>query len=177
DAGTALEVRVLCELGADPNAVCAKRECGEDSCTHVELPLLFHAAVDAGDQNDAKTEALLRAGANPLAQDAEGHTPLMRAAAALCRDATDHGSRYQAFFEGLNELGLDARPMPPARDDFIAEVTPLLRTYVERFAREIPATGPSERDAERRSERIACVVSLCAYECWARHELRNAGKP
>lgn len=168
--GNGIEVHVLCELGADPNAVCPKHECGGESCTRVDLPLLFHAADGIGVHKDVKTEALLRAGANPLTKDADGFTPLMHVVASLCRDAADYDESYQAFFKGLGGLRLEGKPMPRTRDDFVAEAKPFLRTYVERFANEIPVSEASEYAETWREEHISCIVSLCAYEGWARHE-------
>jgi ankyrin repeat protein len=168
--GTGIEVKVLCELGADPNAVCPKHECGGEGCTRVDLPLLFHTADGIGVDKDVKTEALLRAGADPLVKDAEGFTPLMHAVASLCRDAADYTESYQAFFQGLQGLRLEGKPMPRSRDEFVAEATPFLRTYIERFAADIPVSAESEFAELWRTENIACLVSLCAYEGWARHE-------
>ncbi len=172
--GNGIEVRVLCELGADPNAVCPKHECGGESCTRVDLPLLFHAADGIGVHKDVKTEALLRAGANPLTKDADGFTALMHVVASLCRDAADYDKSYQAFFKGLGGLRLEGKPMPRTRDEFVAEATPFLRAYVERFAGEIPVSEASEYAEQWRKENISCIVSLCAYEGWARHEHRKA---
>lgn len=45
--GTGTEVRVLCELGADANAVCPKHECGGESCARAELPRFFTLTVSA----------------------------------------------------------------------------------------------------------------------------------
>lgn len=168
--GTGVEVRVLCELGADPNAVCPKHECGGETCTRVDLPLLFHAADGIGVHKDVKTEALLRAGADPMAKDADGFTPLMHVVASLCRDAADYDGRYQAFFKGLQGLRLEGKSMPRSRDEFVAEATPFLRAYVERVAADIPVSEASDYAEQYRKENIACIVSLCAFEGWARHE-------
>lgn len=167
--GNGIEVQVLCELGADPNAVCPKHECGGESCTRVDMPLLFHAADGIGVHKDVKTEALLRAGANPLTKDADGFTPLMHVVASLCHDAADYDESYQAFFKGLGGLRLEGKPMPRSRDEFVEEAKPFLRAYVERFAGQIPVSEASEYAEEWRKEKIACIVSLCAYEGWARH--------
>lgn len=168
--GTGIEVRVLCELGADSSAVCPKHECGGGACTRIDLPLLFHAADGIGVHKDVKTEALLKAGADPLAKDGEGFTPLMHVVASLCRDAADYAAAYQAFFKGLGELRLDGKPMPKSREEFVSEATLPLRAYVERFASDIPVSKSSKYAQEWRTEKVACIVSLCAYEGWSRHE-------
>lgn len=168
--GTGLEVRVLCELGADPNVVCPKHECGGEACTRIDVPLLFHAADGIGVDKDAKTGALLQAGANPLATDADGFTPLMHVVASLCQDAADYDACYQAFFNGLGGLRLDGKTMPSTREKFIAQATPPLQAYVEHFAGQFPITETYEFAKKWRAEKIACIVFLCAYEGWARHE-------
>ena len=94
----------------------------------------------------------------------------MHVVASLCRDAADYDESYQAFFKGLGGLRLEGKPMPRTRDDFVAEAKPFLRTYVERFANEIPVSEASEYAETWREEHISCIVSLCAYEGWARHE-------
>lgn len=167
--GSGIEVQVLCELGADPSAVCPKHECGGESCTRVDLHLLFHAADGTGVEKDVKTEALLKAGADPLVKDAGGFTPLMHVVAALCRDAADYEESYQEFFKGLGVLRLEGKPMPRSRDEFVIEATPHLRAYAERFAGQIPVTEEWKYAVEWRKEKISCIVSLCAYEGWARH--------
>jgi ankyrin repeat protein len=168
-AGNGLEVAVLCELGADPNAVCPKHACGGESCTSVDLPLLFHAATGKGVDEDVKTEALLRAGADPLVEDAGGFTPLLHVVASLCQEAGDYYESYQAFFEGMKALGLEDKTMPRSRDEFVAEATTRVRAYVNRFAGEIPVSGALYAGDWRR-EKVACIAVLCAYESWAWHE-------
>ncbi len=171
--GTGLEVQVLCELGADPNVVCPKHECSGDACTRIDLPLLFHAADGIGVNRDVKTEALLKAGADPLVKDADGFMPLMQVLAAICRDATNYEKSYNEFFKGLGKLRLDGKSMPKSREEFVTQASPLFREYVEKFAAEIPVPEGSEYEEEWRKERVSCLVLLCAYEGWARHEKRN----
>ncbi len=169
-SGTGLEVRVLCELDADANASCRECRCGGDSCTSVERPLLFHAADGAGVEIDVKTEALLRAGANPLAMDADGFTALAHAVASLCEDAADSDETYDAFFKELGQVRLKRKPMPTSRDEFIAEATPVITAFVERFAAEIPISDTWEYAAQRRAASVKSIILLCVYEGFARHE-------
>ncbi len=68
--GTDVEVCVLCELGADVNALAPTRACGTDPCPSV--PLLFHALES---DSSAKLQALLRAGADVSVRDNLGRTP------------------------------------------------------------------------------------------------------
>jgi ankyrin repeat protein len=72
---TAVEVQVLTELGADPNAAAPFRGCSEDSCSADPVPLVFHA-IRATVHPDKKLEALLRTGARLDILDTDGLSPL-----------------------------------------------------------------------------------------------------
>lgn len=165
--GTGLEVRVLCELGADPNAVCPKLECSGEECTRIDLPLLFHAAGGSGVDSDVKTRALLEAGADPLIKDNEGYTPFVRVVAALCYDAADYPAAFNSFFAGLRQLKAGGASGATDRGAYVAAVSPTLREFVEKFAESIPLPGRSEYEAEWRRERINCIVLLGASQGWA----------
>lgn len=167
--GTGREVRVLCELGADANAVCPMYERRRRPWGRIDRPLLFDAAGGCVADRDEKVGALLKAGANPQATDEDGCTPLMYVVASLCSDAEDYEESYQAFFRGLRQLRIEGKPMPRSGIEFVAEAEPFLRTYVERFAREIPVSEKSEFAEKWREEYISCIVSLCAYEGWKSH--------
>lgn len=80
--GTAIEVRVLCELGADVNATCPESKCRPDGCSSAESPVLF-AAIAAAVDPDSKLEAILNARALLEIRDADGRTPLAFAKAML----------------------------------------------------------------------------------------------
>lgn len=175
--GTGIEVRVLCELGANPNAVCPKHQCNGEGCTRIDLPLLFHAVDGIGVDKDEKTRALLGAGADPLAIDDEGHTPLVRAVASLCWDAPDYGMSFETFFNGLWQLRLEGKPMPKTREDFIAEALPVIRAYVERFAAGLPISNEHMFAKQFRTEKIVCIALLCAYEGWSRREHSRRNNP
>lgn len=178
ERGSAACVRILCELGADANAVCPKRECRNNTCTSVDLPLLFHAAAGDCLHHDAKTEALLRAGADLLAKDAHGYMPVHHAVASLCEHAAERKTLYTGFFKGLREVAITITPAARTRDEFVAEVSPHYRAYVERFVEQLPAPEVpaflAESEAKHLSKRIACIVSLCAYRAWRWRE-RNKG--
>jgi len=165
--GTGIEVQVLCELGADPNAVCPMHICGEAECNRPELPLLFHAVDGIGVQKDMKTESLLRAGANPDVKDGDGYSPIVRAVSALCADAPNYEKSFRTFFEGLKTLELDQRPMQKSRESFISEATMDVRRFVEQFASAIPVTESSEYSKKWRVERVNCIVSLCTFGAWS----------
>lgn len=171
--GTGIEVRVLCELGADPNAMVPSCLCDGDACTRIDLPLLCDAASGTLVDKDVKIEALLKAGADPLSKDNEGFTPLMRAVASLCRDAADPAASYRAFFAGLSELRLHGLRENACREEFVAEATLVLRAYVERFAAEIPVPRTCEFSNEWSTKDVASIVSLCAYDGWSHFERRT----
>ncbi len=174
ESGTGMGVRVLCELGADPNVICGKHECGEETCERIDAPLLFHAADGIGVHRDVKTEALLRAGADPLAQDSDGCTALSRVVAAVCADAPDQEAAFDDFLNRLGELRYNG-PLPAVRDEHVAAVMAGLRPFVEGFCAEIPP-GPSDFDARLRRERVSCIVSLCAWESWPHHGFPPRGR-
>jgi ankyrin repeat protein len=157
--GTGIEVRVLCELGADPNAVCPMYTCGPDDCSNFSLPLLFHAAIGAGVHSDEKTEALLKAGADPLVKDTEGFTPLERAVANLCSEASDYEATYRSFFDGINELVETLAK---------ADVETKILLYAEGFASTIPVSESSLYAEESRGEDVAAIASLCWYDVKSR---------
>ncbi|MGD9790226.1 MAG: ankyrin repeat domain-containing protein [Phycisphaerales bacterium] len=176
ESGTGIEVRVLCELGAEANAACPCFRCGDEACASTDMPLLLHAAAGFCVQSDVKIEALLRTGADPLATDPNGHTPSMHVAARICADAENYETAYDEFFKGLEAVRLEGKPMPTSRDEFIAVATPFVRAFVEAFAGAIPVKETSQFAHQRREEHVAGLVSLIAYEGWARHErVKTAG--
>lgn len=171
--GSGCEVCVLCELGADANAVCPMYERSENPWTRIDRPLLFHAAGGIGVHRDEKVGALLKAGANPLAMDEDGYTPLAYVVGALCSDAADYEASCTALFKGLGQLQVEGKPMPSSRTEFVAEAEPIIRTFVEQFAREIPVSEESKFAQSWREEYISCIVSLFAYEGWEYHNPRS----
>lgn len=176
--GTGVEVRVLCELGANANAVCALRRCGEDGCEHQELPLLFHAVDGTGVHKDVKTEALLRAGADPLALTPEGHSALALAVADLCRHADDYAGAFSAFFLGLHGLRVPEGASPADQEAYAAMARPVVREYVRSFAAPIPLGTSCEYEGQWREERLVTIELLGAYEGWARQRrLRERAAP
>jgi len=169
EEGTGIEVRVLCELGADPNAVCPMRTCWEgEACTTSDLPLLVHAATGTGVHKDKKCEALLRAGADPFATDAEGVRVSHALIAKLCSEGENYEGLWREFFEGLGALrhSADGRPTDD-RDRWINTALQVIRPFVESFASKIPVAGVCAFSEEWRREKVTCISLLCAYESWS----------
>jgi ankyrin repeat protein len=163
ESGTAVEVQVLCELGADVEAVVPLRVCGAETCEDNELPLLFHTVLGSGVDADEKAESLLKAGANPQVTNVDGSTPLALWVAQFCDDAPDRAAAYQAFFDDFPDLTAE----PVDREAFLAEILPPIRTYVEAFALRIPPDqDPSPFAEEWREENITGISILAAYETW-----------
>lgn len=133
----------------------------------MELPLLFHAAAGTGVDPDQKTRSLLQAGADPLVQDADDHTPLVYVVSKLCADALDYEAAFRNFYDGLDALSIPSESTPANREAFIAEIAPRLQIYVSDFAAKIPIPTGCEYESKWRQERIACIELLCAYEAWA----------
>jgi ankyrin repeat protein len=67
-------VRVLVELGADPNVTAQERRCG-GACSTAPTPLIFHAISAAVDRVE-KVEALLRGGVRLDTVGPDGRAPL-----------------------------------------------------------------------------------------------------
>ncbi len=165
--GNGLEVKVLCDLGANPNALAPKHRCGDETCDSIDLPLLFHAIDGPCIDEAAKTAALLHAGADPLATDAEGYLPMDIAIGKLCREAADPDAAWRAFYEGLYKLTPADVATAPNRDAYIAALTPMVREYVTTFARDIPIASTSRFADEWRDELIEVIISLLNFTAWA----------
>jgi ankyrin repeat protein len=172
ERGSGLLVRVLCDLGANANAVCPMLQCSGGTCTRVPMPLLFHAASGVGLRSDEKTAALLKAGADPLAENAHGWTPLAYAVRELCKDAENYEATYDAVYDALQSLKYTGEWPPLSREEFIAFYAPLVRACVERFAGELPLSSPSKFRKERRDEAAESVVMLWVAEVAARLKIR-----
>jgi hypothetical protein len=72
-AGTEIEVRLLCELGANPGATAPSLD-----VKNAEEPVIFHA-IDSERDAAGKVAALVKAGAELKVRDAQGLTPAQRA--------------------------------------------------------------------------------------------------
>lgn len=163
--GTGTEVKVLCELGADPNVVAPMHQCGPENCSSMDLPLIFHATIGIGVDSDVKTEALLKAGADPWAVDADGYHPVSRVAGDICSDARNPKKQYAEFFKVLDAIPEPAYPQPE-REEFIDAFTPKVRAEMERWAKRIPVRKDSKYAEETREEQLNCIAMLVAYMAW-----------
>ncbi|TVS08197.1 MAG: hypothetical protein EA423_01965 [Phycisphaerales bacterium] len=177
EEGFAPEVTVLCELGADPNAVCPMRHWSGGKWSRIDKPLLIHAVKGSCTRAVKKTESLLRAGADPSVTDHEGYPAIAIAAGKVASDAPaeEYEAAGRAFYEALKEIRVPP-DAPKDRDGYVAAVSPAIRQAVERWAEKIPrpkepawkrklpeeyAELPDERD-----ERISVIVLLVAYRVW-----------
>ncbi len=161
--GTAIEVRVLCELGANPNAVSELRVCGEESCEDMNLPMLFHAVRGSGVGKGLKTTSLLAFGADPLTVDADGHRAVAYAVSQLCAEGDSYENSFKRFFDQAKEFESIKASLPAERGAFIEVATAWFQSFVERFAAEIPLPDSIYADVFR-SELIECIAILFAYE-------------
>ncbi|MCC6907670.1 MAG: ankyrin repeat domain-containing protein [Phycisphaerales bacterium] len=168
--GYGIEVRVLCELGADPNAVGSSHWCCGGECGPPR-PLLFYVA-DGQIDADVKAEALLAAGADPLAVDENGYRPIDHAVARLCAHAADYDQAYEHFYTRIPRPRLP-RALQNDRSAFIAAIRPILSEYVESFARSIDTAidAGGGQPSEKNRELYNTVVVLAAYEMWARLQM------
>ncbi|MCC5786161.1 MAG: ankyrin repeat domain-containing protein [Phycisphaerales bacterium] len=188
EEGFVPEVAVLCELGADPNAVCSRRRWNGESHEEVEEPLLFHAVDGPCACSVEKTELLLRSGADPTAKNREGHTPLSIAVSDVASDAGEEGFReaFRSFFEAIRALQ-PPKELPKQREGFIATVTPGIRQAVERWVEKIPADEESNETVDdldddlegydERAEQLSIIVLLVAYEVWRHHTESGPAAP
>lgn len=165
-------VQVLCDLGANPNVSCPipKSGCGSScgGCSSHEAPLLFHA-VGAND-SDRKIASLLRAGANVLASDAEGHTALTLAVGRLLQGTPDMAARFRAFFKQFEPLAIQHEHATGTRDGLLARVEPAIRGFVDEMLKTLPPLPPKHWGNLARAQTANSIVLLGAYEIWARSE-------
>lgn len=154
------EVIVLCDLGADPNAVCPMHSFDFPNGEKEKLPLLFHAVVGVAVHKVDKTEALLRSGADPNVKDSNGVTLLDRVIRELCSeaDASDYEATYMRVVSGLDQIS------PPSDDsDSIRQVADTCREFLDEVSKTIPISDQSQFGGEWREEKLGCIALLKAY--------------
>jgi ankyrin repeat protein len=119
--GTPIEVRVLCELGADPDGAGRVPGCGPDICDRQELPPL---ALAASRYNaDLMTEALLAHGAQPRRPAPSGFTPLQLAVAGLLGRAPDDQRPPDDLWAALEATAARVKDQPgPVRASAFEEI-------------------------------------------------------
>lgn len=154
--GTGLEVRVLCELGANPSATDVART----------TTLLHQSVQGPGVHRPEKAEALLRAGVHPTTRDADGFTPLERTFACLCVGASDYQSAYLAFYHHHPVPPVPTEHSPSALDAYLDTALPPLRAALDALAaRSLPPTD-DEFESLSRADSLACAALLLAFEAW-----------
>ncbi|MEZ6241482.1 MAG: hypothetical protein R3B57_00410 [Phycisphaerales bacterium] len=82
DRGWAVEVEVMCELGADVNALGPFRWHENGEWKRVNVPLVF-IAIEWGERPEVMLDAMLGAGLNLDVHDKDGRTPYEYAVSAL----------------------------------------------------------------------------------------------
>lgn len=164
--GSQGEVQALCELGANPNAVCDVFACEHGRCTRVKRPILFAS------ESAERLESLLRAGADPLAVDEQGCTAAERSLLGLVRKVGCEDDACQQVRAEL-ERRLASLPVnkPHRQDEFIAAAFRLFIDSLTEFVRDDPQPDTTERQFEFLSFLSKRTALLLAYEMWAR--LRN----
>lgn len=168
--GSSTEVRVLCELGANPSAVGPMHRCDDDGCSVQERPLLFEAAVGMTNNSGEKVESLLKAGADPLAKDPDGYTVVQLLVSRICAAAPDWEQHYDRFFTGLQGLRLEGHTLPTSRDEFVKTAAPFVSRYVNSWGRGLPLGSDLPFATEIRRDDLDALISLICHEGWARHE-------
>jgi ankyrin repeat protein len=173
--GTATEVKALCEIGANVNASGPASGCGAGAPETALRPLLFLAAAAAVDP-DQKVDALLQAGADPLAEDGGGHTALEVAVADLCEEAEEPDSRVRGYYAGLRGLRAPAPRRDDDRESFLAGLRPVLDQYTREFSEQIPV-APHAYAARRRKQMVHALAALAGRQWWARGTCPTAAGP
>lgn len=172
NCGTPDAVQALCDLGANPNVSCPipRSGCGSScgGCSSHEAPLLFHA-VGAND-SDRKIASLLRADANVLASDAQGHTALTLAVGRLLQGTPDMAARFRAFFKQFEPLATQHEHATGTRDEVLARVAPAIRGFVDELLKALPPLPPKHWGNLARAQTANAIMILGAYEIWARND-------
>lgn len=179
NCGISDAVQVLCDLGANPNVSCPipKSGCGGScgGCSSQEAPLLFHA-VGASD-SDRKIDSLLRAGANVLASDAEGHTALTLGVGRLLQGTPDMAARFRAFFKEFEPLAKRHEHAGGTREEVLARVAPVIRGLVDELLKALPPLPSKHWGHLARAQTANSIAILGAYEIWARSDAGQMQSP
>jgi ankyrin repeat protein len=173
--GTATEVKVLCEIGANVNAWGPAARCGVTGSGAGLEPLLFLAVATAVDP-DLKVGALLHAGADVLAEDGRRRTALDVAVADLCAGAEEPESRGRNYYAGLRSLQAPASGRDGDRERFLADLRPVLEEYTRAFSEQVPV-APQAYAARRREQSIRTLVALAGQQWWARRACPDGAGP
>lgn len=174
DWGDDLEIRTLCELGADPNVSCPSQWRKEPFDPDGDLPLLFNDVLSNRAHRGTVVEALLKAGANPLVRDKQGRTPLECFVLDACKTAPELAG---TFLERVRAVRLSGDRTPRKRVGFVTTASPGVRASVIELIRDIPI--PSDREDKRSYAQILeAIVHVRAYEdWWERHGCAKVSKP
>ncbi len=166
-------VEVLCQLGADPNVSAAMTRFQKPPYQRLKLPLLFHICDRNWGKPDISVNALLTAGADPLATDPSGFPPLAYLVENVFCEPPGNINRYKSFCLGLETLDLGNPALPHTRDDYLAEVLPRIRQFVDQFSAHLPMEGDSHPELKWRTAHTRSLALLSAHEAWARHHRRH----
>lgn len=166
-------VDVLCQLGADPNVASVLTRFQKPPYQRLRLPLLFHICDRNWGKPDISVNALLTAGADPLATDPSGFPPLAYLVANVFCEPPGSINRYKSFCLGLETLDLGNPALPHTRDDYLAQVLPRIEQFVDQFSAHLPMEGDSHLELKWRTEHTTALALLSAHEAWARHHRRH----
>lgn len=142
ERGCSNEVKVLCEMGTDPNAICAFIQCNGEDCTESIQPLLFKAVRGCNLEADEKARILLEAGADPMVTDDRGMVPLMYAAFELSQCDVERAGAYEELMNAIRSLGELRHSMPRDRKEFVSQMLPMLREKTLSLVAKYPKAEP-----------------------------------
>lgn len=170
DYGTAIHVRALCEAGADPNGCFPGLR--DDQSPDEEpqpVPILFAAISDRYGDRAPIIEALLRAGANPLATDLSDATAGSRLVGELCSSQKKTKKLIRSFYDALPFFEADAPVDVDSRHLMIDAVMPIFREYLADFCADFrPDDYERYGLPQQRIDLRECISLMYSYELWWR---------
>ena len=139
--GTAIEVRGICQMGANVEALTTVSTCSGDECERFEATPLLALVSGMCIYQAEKGQALLDAGANVHATNREGHRALEVAVGQLCEEAAEGEDKWSEFWHSVS---------------FPADV--------RRWAHSIPIEDESEYGPRFREDQVQLIELLLGAE-------------
>lgn len=170
--GTAIEVQVLCELGADVRFTAPMHKCGAEACSAIDQPLIFHAAVGIGVDNTLKTRSLLKHNADPLVIGGDGCPVLTEAISRLCSDIGEKKfeTKCNEVFNGLSAL---VEPdWPKDREEYVDLAMEHFVPFLEKAMEDVSIESDYEFAGEMREDALRTVAVMAAYVAWYERQKR-----
>ncbi len=166
--GDARLVRVMCELGADPDPSRARRAPGTLPQAPGERALIFLATSPSTYEGLLKLEALLAANADPLVLDTEGRTPFEYSLSLICEALPDRSANIRSLVSLLHASIKDESTSPADREAFLAYVRRCYQLALDEFVTRTTAVNATQYVRDRLAKITPCAALLGAHESWNR---------